>query len=153
METTQHIQNEPTARPRLERPTSNRVLGGVASGFANHTGASVGLIRLGFLVTALFGGFGVLLYVAAWVLLPESGSDRSSAERWLSNLTTPGKRLGAFLAGIAGLVILAGAAPVTILAAATLLAAAALLANDDAAPAVASPAAETGPTDTEHETE
>jgi phage shock protein PspC (stress-responsive transcriptional regulator) len=153
METTQHIQNEPSARPRLERPTSNRVLGGVANGFANHTGASVGLVRLGFLVTALLGGFGVLLYIAAWVLIPETGSDRSSAERWLANLTTPGKRLGAFLVGIAGLVILAGAAPVTILAAATLLAAAALLANDDAAQAAASPAAETAPTDTEHETE
>lgn len=129
MEPTQQTQINQTACNRLERPKDNRVLGGVAAGIADQTGASVGLVRLGFLIAALFAGFGVLLYVAAWLLIPETGADQSSAERWLENLTTPGKRLGAFLIGIAALVILAGAAPVTIFAAATLLAAAALLSN------------------------
>ena len=90
----------------------------------------MGLIRLGFLAAALFGGLGVLLYVAAWSLIPETGSAESPAETWLANLTTPGKRFGAFLIGIAGLVILTGAAPVTIAAAVALLAGAALLANN-----------------------
>ena len=56
-----------------------------------------------------------------------------SAEQWLANLTTPGKRVGAFLMGIAGLIILVGAAPATLVAAVVLLAAAALLANRDSA--------------------
>lgn len=114
---------------RLARPIEGRVLGGVAATVANHTGSSVGIVRLGFLVAALFGGFGIVLYLAAWALLPGQGESDSAAERWLRNLTTPGKRLGAFFVGLAGLVILAGAAPATIFAAATLLAAAALLAN------------------------
>ena len=135
METT-HTTQEPTIR-RLQRPDEGRVLGGVAAALANHTKASVGLIRLGFLLTALFGGFGVVLYAAAWALIPGEGQNQSAAERWLANLSTPGKRAGAFFIGLAALVILAGAAPATVLAAATLLAAAALLSSDR--PTVPSP--------------
>ena len=137
MDTTHTTQS----KTRLRRPREGRVLGGVAAAVANHTSASVGLVRLGFLVTALFGGFGIVLYLAAWALLPSDDEDTSPAERWLRNLTTPGKRLGAFLIGIAGLIVVAGAAPATILAAATLLAAAALLSNDTRAQASAASAA------------
>ena len=122
MENTTSFQNS-----RLVRPRDGRVLGGVATAIARHTGAAVGLVRLGFLVTALFGGFGIVLYVAALALLPDEGAAESPAEGWLHNLTTPGKRLGAFFVGLAALVVLAGAAPATIVAAAVLLAAAALL--------------------------
>jgi phage shock protein PspC (stress-responsive transcriptional regulator) len=121
-------------KTRLSRPRNGRVLGGVAAAVAGQTGASVGLIRLGFVVAALFGGFGIVLYLAAWALLPSDDEETTPAERWLHNLTTPGKRLGAFLIGIAGLIVLAGAAPATVLAAAVLLAAAALLANDNRMP-------------------
>lgn len=113
----------------MYRPDSGRVLGGVAAGLAEQTGAAVGLVRLGFLLTALLGGFGIVLYAAAWVLLPTEGEDDTTAERWLRNLTTPGKRLGAFLIGAAALIVLAGAHHATLVAALTLLAAAALLSN------------------------
>ena len=92
-------------------------------------GASVAAIRLGFLVAALFGGFGIILYAAAWALLPDEGTASTPAEHWLRNLTTPGKRVGAFLIGIAALIVLSGAAPMSILAAVVLMAAAAFLAN------------------------
>ena len=128
METTHTPQSQ--RRIRLTRPRQGRVLGGVAVAVANRTGSSVALIRLGFLVTALLGGFGIVLYVAAWALTPDDDEEEAPAERWLQNLTTPGKRLGAFLIGIAALVILAGAAPGTILAAVVLLGAAAFFAND-----------------------
>ncbi len=144
METTNTTPDRQKAR--LQRPRQGRVLGGVAAAIAGHTGASVGLVRLGFLITALFGGFGIVLYAAAWALTPNVDESESAAERWLSNLTTPGKRLGAFLIGLAALVVLAGAAPATILAAAVLLAAAALLANDKPDP---TPAAATTPIEEE----
>jgi phage shock protein PspC (stress-responsive transcriptional regulator) len=125
-------ENTPTGQKqdRLRRPNEGRVLGGVATAVAEQTGTSVGLIRLGFLVTALLGGFGIVLYCAAWALLPGEFEAESPAEHWLHNLTTPGKRLGSFLIGLAGLVILAGTAPASIAAAAALLAAAAVLSND-----------------------
>lgn len=128
METT-HTTSAPE-KLRLQRPRQGRVLGGVAAALSEHTGASVGLIRLGFLAAALFGGFGVVLYAAAWALIPGQQESESAAEHWLRNLTTPGKRVGAFFIGLAALVVLAGAAPATLVAAAVLLAAAALLSTE-----------------------
>ena len=134
MDTTNNTPQSQAATTRLERPIDGRVLGGVALAVAQRTGASVALVRLGFLITALFGGLGVILYAAAWALIPGEAESESSAERWLANLTTPGRRIGAFLIGIAGLVVLVGAAPATLVAAVILLAAAALLANGNHAP-------------------
>lgn len=150
MEVTQTTQANDNPR-RLVRPTDGRVLGGVAAGIAEHAGSSVGLVRLGFLVAALFGGFGIVLYLAAWALLPGAGADLSPAEEWMRNLTTPGKRLGAFLVGMAGLVILVGAAPATIAAGVALLAGAALLANSDGptVPGTAATTASLADTETE----
>jgi uncharacterized RDD family membrane protein YckC len=79
--------------------------------------------------------------------MPSRDESESPAERWLHNLTTPGKRLGAFLVGVAGLIILAGAAPATILAAVVLLAAASLLANGQ--PTTTTPAPAPTPAGTE----
>ena len=134
MDTTHTTQTSDTEKRRLQRPRASRVLGGVAAGIADHTGSSVGLVRLGFLIAALFGGFGIVLYLAAWALIPEEGAADSAAEKWLANLTTPGKRAGAFLIGIAALIVLIGAAPATIAATVALLAGAALLANGSGSP-------------------
>lgn len=113
----------------MQRPTEGRVLGGVAAAIAEQTGGSVGLIRLGFVVAAMFGGLGVIVYAAAWALLPGKGDEETPAERWLGSLTTPGKRFGAFLIGAAALVLLAGAHHAAVVAALVLLAAAVLLTN------------------------
>jgi phage shock protein PspC (stress-responsive transcriptional regulator) len=129
MDTT-HNTTDTVSNRRLVRPREDRVLGGVAAAIAHHTGASVAFVRLAFLVGALFGGLGVVVYLAAWALIPNSDADSSPAEQWMRNLTTPGKRVGAFLIGIAVLLIVADAAPVTIVAAAALLAGAALLASE-----------------------
>jgi phage shock protein PspC (stress-responsive transcriptional regulator) len=121
---------------RLERPTSGRVLAGVAAGLANHTGISVGIVRLLFLVSTLFGGLGVLLYLAAWVLIPSQGAADSLASTWTRDLNTPGKRTGAFLIGIAALILITAAAPVTILAAIVLLTGIVLLSPTETTPVV-----------------
>ncbi len=139
MEETKNTQQAIPTAARLERPTEGRVLGGVAVAISQRTGASVALVRLGFLIAALFGGLGVILYAAAWALIPGESDLESPAERWLANLTTPGRRVGAFLIGIAGMIVLVAAAPATLVAAVVLLAAAALLAGGDstASPATA----------------
>ena len=121
---------------RLERPTSGRVLAGVAAGIANHTGISVGLVRLMFLVSILFGGLGVFLYLAGWALIPSQGVDDSLASTWTRDLNTPGKRTGAFLIGIAVLILITAAAPVTIVAAIVLLAGIVLLSPTETTPVV-----------------
>lgn len=57
---------------RLLRPRSPRMLGGVCAAFALHYGWNLDLVRI---VTAIFGlfyGFGVLAYLACWIIIPEA---------------------------------------------------------------------------------
>jgi signal transduction histidine kinase len=59
------------APPRLVRAGSGRALGGVAGGVAEHLGLSPLVVRVAFLLLALCGGAGVLMYAALWVLVPQ----------------------------------------------------------------------------------
>lgn len=72
---TQHNQS------RLVRPRSGRMVAGVAAAIARQLGVDVTLVRLAFVVSLFFGGLGVLVYLAAWLLIPEEGQERSTAER------------------------------------------------------------------------
>jgi signal transduction histidine kinase len=54
---------------RLYRRTDDRVLGGVASGIAEHIGARPIVVRLVFLALLAFGGLGAVLYAVFWAVL------------------------------------------------------------------------------------
>jgi len=87
-------------RPRLERVDAGRFHGGVCAGLADYTGGDVALFRLGAIALVILGGAGITLYLAAWLLIPERGADRSIAERvWAARHRRP-KRVyaAAFLA-------------------------------------------------------
>ncbi len=56
--------------PRAVRETGDRLVGGVASGVAHHLGWPVGWVRVGFVVSTVLSGFGLVLYAALWVSLP-----------------------------------------------------------------------------------
>ena len=74
----------PGPDPRLlRRRDDGRLLGGVCGGLADYIDADVGLVRLLMVVLTLFGGTGVALYAATWLLVPVQGSARSPAERLL----------------------------------------------------------------------
>lgn len=60
----------PPPRPRLTRSRDDRLVAGVASGIAAHLGASPTLIRVAFVLLAIFNGLGVLLYAVFWAVLP-----------------------------------------------------------------------------------
>lgn len=64
----------------LRRTNDGRVLGGVASGLAEHLGLDATYVRAAAVGLALLGGSGVLLYLAAWALIPEKGSDFAIAD-------------------------------------------------------------------------
>ncbi len=69
-----------TAPPRtLSRPVEGRMLGGVAAGIARYLDVDVNIIRIVFAVLTLIGGAAVLVYLAAWLLIPEDGTDQSIA--------------------------------------------------------------------------
>jgi phage shock protein PspC (stress-responsive transcriptional regulator) len=65
----------------LLRRLDGRMVAGVCAGLADYTGIDVNLIRLAFAVVTIFGGIGVLAYIAAWVIVPEEGEPASIAEK------------------------------------------------------------------------
>ena len=65
----------------LRRSSAGSVLGGVCSGLAVRLGVRDRTIRIMFSASALFFGFGLLLYVAVWLLLARSGEEASIGSR------------------------------------------------------------------------
>jgi phage shock protein C len=59
---------------RLTRSRHERLLAGVAGGIGNHLNIDPLLVRLVFLVLSLANGFGILLYLVLWLLVPLEGS-------------------------------------------------------------------------------
>ncbi|HYP47077.1 MAG TPA: PspC domain-containing protein [Thermoleophilaceae bacterium] len=66
---------EGTAQRRLVRTRSDRVLGGVCSGIARYFNIDPILVRIGAVGLTLLGGAGVLLYVAALLLMPSEAGE------------------------------------------------------------------------------
>ncbi len=56
---------------RLYRSTNDKVIGGVAGGLADYFNIDVVLARVIFVLLALFGGGGVLIYIVMWIIIPE----------------------------------------------------------------------------------
>ncbi len=81
------LPNEPLATyRRLQRRTSNRVIGGVAGGFADYLNVDPLLIRVGFAGLMLFSGAGIPLYILGWLFIPLAGRQDSLAMGWLRSL-------------------------------------------------------------------
>lgn len=93
-------------RPRLERPRQDRAIAGVASGLARHFGIDVAWVRIGFVVAALFGGSGILLYIVGWLAIPEEGETESIAVVKTGGFERAGSWIGIGLIVLAGLIIL-----------------------------------------------
>ncbi|MBT3421495.1 MAG: PspC domain-containing protein, partial [Bacteroidetes bacterium] len=55
---------------RLFRDSSNEVIGGVASGIANYFDVDVTIIRILFVLAAIFGGWGLIVYIIFWIAVP-----------------------------------------------------------------------------------
>jgi phage shock protein C len=72
------------AGKKLVRPIEGRWLAGVAAGLADYFGLDVGLIRAVFAVLTVLGLLGVVIYLAAWLLVPEQGAEVSIAEKIIS---------------------------------------------------------------------
>jgi len=72
------VTDAPTDSKRLFRDTDNAMLAGVAAGLANYFGVDVLIIRLLFVIATFAGGWGILIYVVLWLLVPEA---KTSSER------------------------------------------------------------------------
>jgi phage shock protein PspC (stress-responsive transcriptional regulator) len=59
------------------RRRDGRLWAGVCTGLAAYLRIDVNLVRLAFGVLTVFYGLGVLIYLAAWAVLPEEGTKES----------------------------------------------------------------------------
>ena len=64
----------------LRRSRTDRKVAGVAGGLGRHLNVDPTIVRVVLVVLIFFGGAGLLLYGAAWVLVPEEGTDRSMVD-------------------------------------------------------------------------
>ena len=65
---------------RLERSRSEKMLAGVCGGLGRYFDIAPAVFRLGFVVLTLLGGAGILVYIAAVLVMPKEGEESSVAE-------------------------------------------------------------------------
>ena len=63
---------------RLRRSRTDRKVAGVAGGLARHLDVDPLILRVAFVVLVFFGGAGLILYGACWLLVPEDGAERAT---------------------------------------------------------------------------
>lgn len=77
--------NQPDRPPRLVRSRNDRMIGGVAGGMAAYLNVDTAWVRLAWLAV-LFLGAGPVLYIIAWIAIPDGDPEtpapvRSSSAR------------------------------------------------------------------------
>jgi signal transduction histidine kinase len=90
---------------RATRPTKGRIVAGVCRGLAEHLGLPVWIVRTGFVVLALTGGIGLVLYAAFWAVLPLAADDEDADQAQAADFT----RLLALAAVVVGVALLLAA--------------------------------------------
>lgn len=58
-------------KKRLTR-SNNKMIAGVCGGIANYLGIDPTIVRIAYVLMVLFAGFGILLYVILWIVMPKS---------------------------------------------------------------------------------
>ncbi len=109
-ETTESIRTTVAEPRRLSRARDRRWLGGVCSGLGRYFDLNPMIYRIGFIALALAGGTGILLYVAAWLVMPDEGvEDSIAAEAIKSHRERPWLLVGVGLLGFAAILGLSSA--------------------------------------------
>lgn len=98
----------PQPIPPLRRPLADRAFGGVAAGLAQRFNVSPAWFRVGFVLLALFGGLGFVLYALGWILIPDEGNDESILQEWIDGFDASNSAMviGVVLIAIAAITFL-----------------------------------------------
>src|SRR6478609_326666 len=88
---------------RLRRSTTDRKVAGVAGGLARHLDVDPLILRVAFVVLVFFGGAGLIVYGACWLLVPEDGDDKAPF-----NLDERSRTIALMIVGVLAAVALVG---------------------------------------------
>lgn len=88
---------------RLTRSRSKGTIAGVCAGLADYFGVDVVLMRLIFVIMALVGAIigGVIVYVAAWIIMPEGESQAAPANGRVLRRSTTDRQIAGVCGGLA----------------------------------------------------
>ena len=59
------------AEKRLSR-SNNKMIGGVCAGLADYLGLDPTIVRIVWVLMLFFAGFGILLYLIHWIIMPKA---------------------------------------------------------------------------------
>jgi phage shock protein C len=90
----------------LRRSRDERVIGGVCAGLGRYLGVDPALLRVAFVVLAIAGGGGLLLYVVSWILIPEEREGEDLGTVRPSSVDTTRLLVGGTLIAIGTLLLL-----------------------------------------------
>ncbi|MGZ4393750.1 MAG: PspC domain-containing protein [Gaiellaceae bacterium] len=100
------------AGPRvLRRSREDRVLGGVCGGLGRYLGIDPVLLRLAFALLLFAGGAGALIYVIAWIVIPEEQPGDELGDAPIQTAGGAGTVFGFLLVAIGGVLLIHAAVP------------------------------------------
>jgi len=76
-------------RKQLFRPRTGRKIAGVALAFAEYFDLDVSLIRVIWLLVAIFGGTGIVAYLVCWIVIPSEPEVEASAAQAATTTSSP----------------------------------------------------------------
>ena len=82
-------------RTRPVRTPDDSKIAGVAGGFGRRYNIDPVIIRVAFVITALWGGAGIFLYALMWLLLRTAGDEASKGEALIGRGRASGSKVGA----------------------------------------------------------
>lgn len=59
------------AEKKLTR-SNNKMIGGVCAGISDYLGLDPTIVRIAWILTVFFAGFGILLYLILWIVMPKA---------------------------------------------------------------------------------
>ena len=89
---------------RMTRSNDDRVVAGLSAGLAARLGIPTVYVRAGFVSLTLAGGFGILCYLAGWIITPDQKQYGSMIEA--DHPATTGQQVGLALGFLAALIAL-----------------------------------------------
>lgn len=95
-----------TSNGPFVRVREDRILGGVATGIARKFDVPLWLIRLAFILTAVFGGLGFAVYGIAWLAVRDETEDEPIAIRLIRRIDGSTGWIGVGLIAVAVLIII-----------------------------------------------
>jgi phage shock protein PspC (stress-responsive transcriptional regulator) len=94
----------------VRRSQDDRIVAGVCAGVARHLNIDPILVRIAVVGLTFVGLSGLILYLAAWFLLPDEDADRSVAAEWfgLDQNEPQVRAIGLFVAAVLAVVAVVG---------------------------------------------